>query len=359
MPKPASPPHLATIGGVYYVFWRDGQLKRERRRSLGTDDAIEAAKRFAAWLGATEAGLFPSGRPGPARLTVKEVVERYLAEHAELKSAAIRRTRVTLRHVVAYMGPVTIDEVDIGLCRRYLAHRTAQGVSGSTVRRELAMLSAAANHAARWKHIARTDLPVIELPPASPPRDRWLSFEEWERLLEASSLVLYRTPAGSRHRPMTEGDRLPRLYRFVALAYWTASRRRALEELRWDQVDFERELIHLNPRGRRQSAKRRGIVPIHPRLREILERAWTERTGPFVLDNDADLIQGFGRLVARAGLGRDVTPHTLRHTRATHLAIRGVRMEDIADLLGDTVDTVRKHYRHLSPGHLRAALEDA
>ena len=50
--------------------------------------------------------------------------------------------------------------------------------------------------------------------------------------------------------------------------------------------------------------------------------------------------------------GPDVTPHTLRHTRATHLLQLGVDIWDVAGLLGDTVSTIERTYGHYSPDYL-------
>ena len=74
------------------------------------------------------------------------------------------------------------------------------------------------------------------------------------------------------------------------------------------------------------------------------------------------LSEQFGVIVERAGLvaGRDtpagVTFHTLRHTFASHLVMRGVDLYTTAQLLGDTFQTVEKTYARLAPDHKRAAV---
>jgi integrase len=51
-----------------------------------------------------------------------------------------------------------------------------------------------------------------------------------------------------------------------------------------------------------------------------------------------------------------VTPHVLRHTWASLAAMNGVSLWDIAQVLGDTIATVEANYLHLTPGHLRGAI---
>lgn len=71
MARQARSPTIITLNGVYYVRWRDEAAKRERRKSLNTRDALEAAALFAAWLQETAGGKVTDGasRPqGPRRI---------------------------------------------------------------------------------------------------------------------------------------------------------------------------------------------------------------------------------------------------------------------------------------------------
>jgi integrase len=51
-----------------------------------------------------------------------------------------------------------------------------------------------------------------------------------------------------------------------------------------------------------------------------------------------------------------VTPHVLRHTWGSLKAMRGVPLYDIAQVMGDTMATIEANYLHLSPDHLRRAV---
>jgi integrase len=247
-------------------------------------------------------------------------------------------------------------EDDAGKERGY---RTAED---PTIRRELGALSAAIGYAVRKKRLPRAEAPIIELPEASEPKDRWLTPEEAERLLAACQ------PAGA--------ARLSRVYRFCVLALEIAGRARALETLSWiGQVDFTHGIVHQNPRGRKQTKKRRSSVPMSNRLRSVLTRAFAEKTSEWVLDHKGSVRKAFEAAVDRAGLnppkpGPNATPaqrrewrrnkvtrHTLRHTWATWAAQRGTPLWKIAGVLGDTYDTVEKNYLHHCPEHLRDAVE--
>lgn len=95
-------------------------------------------------------------------------------------------------------------------------------------------------------------------------------------------------------------------------------------------------------------------VRMTPRSRRMLERAWEERTGPFVLDHAGAIRTSFEHAVERAEL-EDVTPHVLRHTWATRAAQNGVPIRQIADQLADDIRTVEKNYYHHSPEYMHEA----
>jgi integrase len=58
------------------------------------------------------------------------------------------------------------------------------------------------------------------------------------------------------------------------------------------------------------------------------------------------VIKAFARAVEEAGIGPDVTPHTLRHTAASWGMQNGADHGELADYLGMTVETLRRVYGH-------------
>ena len=65
----------------------------------------------------------------------------------------------------------------------------------------------------------------------------------------------------------------------------------------------------------------------------------------------------FRRKVAQAGIAKDVTPKTLRHSFATHLMDRGVDVAHISKLMGHAGPAESGVYLHVLPGRKRAAVE--
>lgn len=276
-----------------------------------------------------------------------EATESYWHEHVLREVVGVETQRYAVRKLNEHFGLMLVRDIRPMHVTGYIDKRRKGKIGkpskDSTIARELSVLNAAIAHQVRAKRLSSDDAPTIELPEAGEAKDRWLTHAEADRLLEAA--MEGRSAAG----------RLPRVYKFVIMALATASRKTALLELRKDQIDMERGMIRLNPRGRKQTKKKRPLVPVSDDLRPILKRILDEAVGEYVLEHPGSIRTAFDLACARAGL-EDVTPHTLRHTSACWMAQAGVPLHDIAAILGDTYATVEKNYLHHCPEHLRGAV---
>ena len=213
--------------------------------------------------------------------------------------------------------------------------RRKKPTSDGTLIRELVTLRAALKWARAAKWIA--DLPHIAVPAAPPPRDRWLTREEADRLIENALALHVRT--------------------FLAICLFTAGRTGAVLGLTWERVDLQAGLIDL---GSVAGGKGRAVVPIADRLRPFLIVARQAATCEFVVEHGsgqvASVKTGTRAAARRAGLP-GVTPHVLRHTAATWMVQLGIPIEQVARVLGhrDPRVTWRIYAKH-SPDYLRDAI---
>jgi integrase len=130
----------------------------------------------------------------------------------------------------------------------------------------------------------------------------------------------------------------------------------AILELTWDRVDFERGQIDLNPKGRRQTKKRRPVVALNDEALEAVREAYEARQSEYVVERGAKRVgnikKAFQAASARSGI--KVTPYTLRHTGAVWAAEAGASMDELAQFLGhDTAATTTTHYARFTPAYLR------
>lgn len=354
MPRPRKPPRLGKIPSSknWYILYHDGA--RDRRINTGARDDREAEKIFATWLGEHGRSTNLTRLNTPEILPIAAMIATWLDQHASAKLSASRDAQAASflldfwgERVCADITPETLTAY--GRWRRATgkASRAGSILSDTTIRLELATLRAAL----KWhvKHGLLTRDPPIIMPKAAAGRDRWLS------RAEAAAL--------------TDACREDYLRLFVQIALYTGARKGAILELRWDQVDLDRRLIHLNPTGRLQTSKRRPPVPIAAPLHISLVDAKARANTAWVIELSAaqggrikadalapvkDIKKGFAAACKRAGL-MDVTPHTLRHTCGSWLAQAGVPMIEIAAWLGHSHSRTSELYAHLSPEHLRGA----
>lgn len=280
-------------------------------------------------------------------LTVNECLDFYYFEHISKKAVAKRRAEYAIEALKRHIGDRPIYDIDVPACREYNDERSAEGAAEATARRELGVLQAAARHCVKWRKLKADQLPSIELPPDSQPMRTWLFKDELNTLLEVAS----------------KADR--RVFRFVQIAYHTGSRKRAIEALKWDQIDLDARRVNLQGDSP-TTKKKRPIVPISEAMAEELRLLHDKATTPFVLVTDADIRSTFDPIAKKAGLeflkkkglreaGR-LTPHVLRHSRATHLLQDGKSPWVVASLLGDTLPTVLRVYGHACPSYLAETL---
>jgi len=360
-------PWIDTIEGAYYVHWHDAKARRVKRRSLRTRDPGEAQARYAVLLAEGQAIFGAAETKAADVLTCAAILDDYFREHVEPKVVDKGRAQVSRDHLQAHFGSVPVSGICQTIVSQYLAKRAAGEIGRqskpSTQRLELTTLMAALKHAVRNKRLEPGDVPYIDLPAQSEPRCRWLTRPELEALLTEARKDVIRDAEG--RYLLTDTSRLSRLFRFCAIAYETASRKSAVLSLTWFQVDLERRRITLDKPGTVKTKKRRPPVPISDWLYQVLRQAHAERQSEYVLDHPGAIYTAFFSAVARAGLtdyvddsnyGK-VIPHTLRHTKATHLLQDGVSPFAVAGLLGDTVDTVLQVYGHHCPDYLEGALK--
>lgn len=375
MPRPNLGPRLGTeqcsrTGKTLYVarWTEDGQ---RRKHSFGPCGPEEARQRFAAWIAGREDER-RAGPGDPAQVTIEAVLRHYAKSHGQQVASAATLAYAITPMLVFFGGgahqadlkggwprkAVTVAGLTYDLCRLYWDWRreftirmkgnqptvTEGGVSDGTIIRELGgTLRPALKHAI-GNRLLRGPAPLVQVPPQPHGRDLWITRDQAAALLREAM----RDTRARLHLPL-----------FILLALYTGARRGALLDLTWQQVDFVNERIDLNPPGRRQTAKRRPVVPMHPKLKLHLLRSHRRATCAHVIAYKGEPVgaikTGFNSAADRAGIP-DCTPHTLRHTAAVWMARAGVPLRQISGMLGHSESRTTELYAHHHPDHLRDAV---
>ena len=181
-----------------------------------------------------------------------------------------------------------------------------------------------------------------------------LTIEETEALLAAPR---GETPEVARDRAMLE------------LLYASGTRVSELVGLDIEDVDLEQGFVRCFGKGSKER-----LVPLHPQAVDILKSYLAEARPRMAnkgsgraafLNHRGNRLtrQGFWlilkQLAQKAGIERRITPHTIRHSFATHLLRGGAALRHVQELLGHASITTTQVYTHLTSEHVRSEYESA
>ncbi len=299
-------------------------------------------------------------RRGRGAQPIEEHARRFLRELAATRGASphtLRAYRGDLSELCAWLrerGVAGPGEIGPRARRGWLARLDQRGLAPASVRRKL---SAARSF---FRHLLRQG--EIETQPASKLRQRrtgrrlpgTLSREEVQALLEAPDGA---TPPGRCDRALLE------------LAYSAGARAAEIVGLDRSDLDLGRGLARVRGKGRKERLVALGKHSVRT-LKEYL--ADPGRPRPQARDTQALFLNARGgrlttrslgrcveRAVLRAGIARHTTPHTLRHSFATHLLDAGCDLRSVQELLGHAHLSTTQIYTHVSIERLRQVYEKA
>jgi integrase len=359
----------------YVVVYRAGNGRKApvRKVTLGSvgritpDQARDLAQKA---LGSVAHGKDPAADRAQDRegLTVKELAEKFLNEHAnlKLKPSTATRYRYLLTHwVVPDLGSSKAD----GLARAAVAKlHGKKNRSAVSANRMLGAISSMYGFAQRRGIVPEGFNPAsrIEKYPEQG-RERFLTTEELARigdaLREAETKgipwVIDESQPNAKHIPKQEKNRRTIFDRHATAALrlllFSGCRLREILHLKWEHVDMERGMLLLT-----ESKTGRRAVVLNAPASAVL--ASLPRLGSYVVPGEDperpryDLKNVWYAVSRRARLS-GVRIHDLRHTYASFGAGGGLGLPILGKLLGHSQAATTSRYAHLDNDPLRRASE--
>lgn len=346
MPQKRKPPRLYLRSDGKKQVWiiRDGG--KDVRTGCIEAEVESAEQKFREYLAAK---YEPKRGGSAAAITIGDILLVYDEEKAG-ETSVPKETRARIGRLNDFLGGKLASEIRGKLCRDYADHRGT--VSGA--RRDLEVLRAAINY--YHGEYTLDVVPKVTLPEKSLPRERWLTRQEVARLIRAARKV----------------DRCDHIIRLLLVGVYSGTRLSAMLGLHWmpnvngGWVDLDKGVMYRKAIGERVAHnKRKTPAKIPPRLLRFL-RYWyasdcksKDFSAQYVIHYFGKKLikphKAFRAVRAAAGLGEDVTPHILRHTRATWLAHAGVDVQEAAASLGITSDEFERTYLHNAPEFQQSA----
>lgn len=341
---------------------------RKVRKTFGTER--EARQ----WRASAMHALREGKLRGPTRRTLREEAEIWQknAESGEhltrgarrYKPAVIRGVESDFRlHINPRLGGRKLHELTRRDVQSLVDHLRAHELSGSKIRGVVTSLKIVLRRAIQDDEIATDPTQRLRLPAPAGTRDRVISLDEAQTLLEALPMRLLRP-----------------LY---ATALYAGLRRGELRALRWRDVDLAEGVIHVtrsmdDKEGEIEPKSSAGLrdVPVAPPLRDALvewKASSRGRADDFVFPGRSMTVPFTSTNVRRQASaawesfneqerkqaqleGREpallvpIGLHELRHTWVSHMAASGFSLEEIAPFAGHSTSWMTERYRHLLPG---------
>ena len=249
---------------------------------------------------------------------------------------------------------------DRSTIRAYLSELADRELAASSVAGRLAAIRSLYRHALRNGRIETDPLAGVRAPRRPSRLPRVLSIDE------AASLVTAPRRLRSHDEALARRDAS-----MLELLYATGMRISELAGLTLDRVDLERRRLRVTGKGNKERQLLFG-TPAAAALRGYLAegrpilaaRGTTGNAAVYLNANGASLSARGARLVLErwvraAGAPKRTSPHTLRHSFATHLLEGGADLRVVQELLGHANLQTTQIYTHLSDAALRNAYREA
>ncbi|MNK98120.1 Tyrosine recombinase XerD [compost metagenome] len=282
----------------------------------------------------------------------KEVFSLYLEIERNLSPHSIRAYRQDLDMFHAFLADQPLDKVDYRTLRRFLGHLKQEGYERSTIARRMATLRTYFRFLARERMIAGNPTLGLQSPKLNRKLPNFLDWEELQRLLASPD----ESPRGLRDRALLE------------LLYATGMRVSEIADLSLRQLNWEEAEIRVIGKGSKERMVlmseeamhhlRRYLDTGRPELRpEATDKLFLNRSGKPLTSRSIDrMLKAYAR---RAGIAKAISPHTLRHTFATHLLEGGADLRVVQELLGHASLSTTQIYTHVSQERLRQVYQQA
>ncbi len=233
----------------------------------------------------------------------------------------------------------------------FLMAERERGLSVNSVSRRLVAIRVFFRYLQQESLLDRNVVEIMDSPKLAKILPGVLTSREVERLLDAPDL---KEPRGVRDRTILE------------LLYATGLRVSEAAALAVGDIQFDSDYLRCFGKG-----SKARVVPFGRQAKDFLTRYIDQVRPGFLRDDDAEgqlfltrlgrgfTRQGLWRLVKgyaqSAGISKNVTPHTLRHSFASHMLANGAPLRIIQEILGHADIATTQVYTHVDEGRLRAS----
>lgn len=268
--------------------------------------------------------------------------DQYL-EYAEANNKPRSYTRKVdaFKHLKKHFIGKRLLDISPFTIEKYKQDRKDEGAAPATVNRELQSLRNLFNMAVKWGKLQKNPMAEVKLFKEPPGKDRILSEQEEDRLLE-----YVRSNKKSQH-----------LEAIIITALNTGMRKGEILNLKRSRVDFKSRYIIVEETKNGETRK----IPMNKQLTTILKNVKDKtRSSEYVFSVNGnpygDIKTGWWKALEEAKI-ENFRFHDLRHTFGSRLGMAGVDIKTIQELMGHKDIKMTMRYSHPTPEHKKHAVE--
>lgn len=267
--------------------------------------------------------------------------------------ASYRRDLIKLKNYLTDTGCEDIVEITSTNLNSYILMIEKQGMSTATVSRNIASIKAFFLYLLKQGILKEDPSDMLKPPKIEKKAPMVLTVEEVSLLLEQPNGL---SPKEIRDKAMLE------------MLYATGIRVSELISLKVQDVNLSMNFLRCHDNNKDR------IIPFTNETKEALEN-YLKNARPAICKNDQDILftncqgapmtrQGFWKIIkyysAKAGIKKDITPHTIRHSFAMHLVNNGADLKSVQEMLGHSdISTTQIYMKSDANTKLKEVYENA
>ena len=255
-----------------------------------------------------------------------------------------------------------LHTTDAMTVRGFLAHLDSFGYSPATTARKIATLRSFYKWMLKKGNVDTNPMLLIRTPKQTKRLPKAIGVEQIEALLAAPD---NRETLGARDRAILE------------TLYSTGVRVSELVDLNRNDLDMDGSTMHVRGKGKKErivplgshamAAIRHYLMLLEPdhRFTELRNQSMIDPTVPLFINKNGGRLSSrsvrrkLDKYLKSCGLDTTISPHTLRHSFATHLLDNGADLRSVQELLGHQSLSTTQIYTHLSSMRLRTSYDMA
>ena len=251
---------------------------------------------------------------------------RYLEIEKNYSSHTVLNYKLDLKDFNKFLNPGDIQKVDYLALRKYLAVLKEKGLGSRSVGRRISALRSFFKFLTREGHIKDNPILMLSSPKLDKHLPQFLTEEEVVKLIESAFAKDEKDERGLRDRAILE------------TFYSTGVRISELVGMSLEDIDLIGGTAKVFGKGKKERIVPIGDVAMNT-IRRYLEKRKKQDRVLFLNKNGKRITARgvrniVGKYIHLAGIRQGISPHTLRHSFATHLLNRGADLRTVQELLG-------------------------